>query len=88
MMTSAGPKLIDFGSLTHSPSLGHIGTRPYMAPTDFSGATPNPQWDLFSLGGVLYFLVCGSHPLDTDRATLAESDWKNWIRDVDLETTM
>lgn len=61
------PVLIDFGlakrpddrSLTISGCL--LGTPGYIAPEVANGASPSPQSDVFGLGAVVRFALCGQH---------------------------
>lgn len=52
------------GSVNRRDSLGPIGsTDPYRAPeARGAGASPTPAADLYSLGGILYFLLAGQPP--------------------------
>jgi serine/threonine protein kinase len=85
MMTRTGPKLIDFGALLHDPSLGEVRTAPYCAPERLlPGAVPNAQWDLFSLGGILYFLITGDTPPTTDHSQTDVAKFTSWLAQVDL----
>lgn len=69
-------KLIDLGS----PS---IMTPGYAAPERYrDNSTPGASWDIFALGGILYFLLMGDHPLSTKGVTGA--DWEKWLQSMDL----
>lgn len=62
------PKLTDFGiafgteytSLTQTGML--IGTYSYMAPEQVMGGEPQPSWDLYALGAMLYEMLTGELP--------------------------
>jgi hypothetical protein len=91
MLAANGPILIDFGSLAHELSLGQLGTREYLATGRLdSHALPNASWDIFSLGGVLYFLLVGDHPLaahpdPAERTTfLTKPEWDDWLCSINL----
>jgi serine/threonine protein kinase len=79
-------KLIDFGSLGLTASLGQIGTREYMAPERMKpNADASAGWDIFGLGGVLYYLVTGKHPfLEKDGTLLPTVKWPAWTDSVNL----
>ncbi len=58
------PRLADFGQsrlkTDHSPSLGTLF---YMAPEQADlDAIPDARWDVYSLGALLYSMLCGSPP--------------------------
>lgn len=56
-------KLIDFGAPSSSEDRWRIETPAYRAPERSApAATPTAAWDIYSLGGVLYFLCTGEHP--------------------------
>jgi serine/threonine protein kinase len=57
-------RIIDYGSFGGSSEELQIGTRAYMAPERHAYPTPpaSTQWDLFSLGATLYYLITGEHP--------------------------
>jgi Tol biopolymer transport system component len=61
--------LVDLGTgREHLPGPGATagpisGTPLYMAPELWSGASPTPQSDIYSLGVLLYFLITGAHPV-------------------------
>jgi hypothetical protein len=63
------PKLLDFGlahMLSHAqtPAQGHavIGTPAYLAPEAYSGHSPTPMFDLWSLNVLLLEAISGTHP--------------------------
>jgi predicted Ser/Thr protein kinase len=68
MLTSAGPKLIDFGiaHLFEQPRLTdegiQPGTLPYMAPEQFRGDAVESPVDVFAWAGTVLFAVSGSDP--------------------------
>jgi len=62
-------KLIDFGVASIDAAIRvtgklFLGTPRYAAPEQLSGLTPSPQTDFYSVGLVLYELVCGRGPFD------------------------
>lgn len=72
-LTATGtPKLLDFGiakdayssNLTHTGKI--IGTPHYLAPEQLEGAPASPQTDIWSLGILLYKMLTGNLPFDTD----------------------
>ena len=62
--------LLDFGigfDADRDHFAGQIsGTPLYMAPEILAGGEPTPSSDLYSVGVLLYFLVSGKFPLETD----------------------
>jgi len=61
------PRLADFGqarvSNDQSPALGTIF---YMAPEQADlAAIPDPRWDVYALGAMLYHMLCGAPPFRT-----------------------
>jgi serine/threonine protein kinase len=72
--------LLDFGIAalldadTTRPQ-GFLGTPAFAAPEQIVGATPNPRWDLYSLGVVMYQMLTGNLPVIAERNTL-----EAWIR--------
>ena len=68
LITSSGhPKLADFGiaKAFHLPwqfDLEIIGSPSYMAPEVIEGSKYDHRADLFSMGVVLYEMLCGKHP--------------------------
>ena len=79
-------KLVDFGSAGFADTANARGTEGYLAPERKSEPTnqqpPNPTWDIFSLGGVLYFLVTGENP--DSFAVKSKETWNDWIAKIDL----
>lgn len=71
------PVIIDFGlaALVGSGSseavVGKGGTLPYMPPEAHRGAEPTPAFDAYSLGVLLFELVCHTRPHQCDR----DADW-------------
>ncbi|GAA3336380.1 hypothetical protein GCM10020358_08320 [Amorphoplanes nipponensis] len=65
-------RLTDFGiaRVLSSPSLttSHavVGTPHYMAPESFHSSTVSPAADVYALGVLLYEMVCGRPPYDSD----------------------
>ena len=62
-------KLIDFGvaaigAAHRNTGKLFLGTPRYAAPEQLSGLLPTPQTDLYSVGLVLYELLCGRGPFD------------------------
>ncbi|GLZ80468.1 hypothetical protein Afil01_52750 [Actinorhabdospora filicis] len=70
MLTSAGPKLIDFGivhmrNATRLTRTGtHLGTMAYMAPEQFRGAHVSPAADVWAWGCLLVIAATGHGPFD------------------------
>ncbi|HEY9778287.1 MAG TPA: protein kinase [Planktothrix sp.] len=50
-----------------------IGNLPYVAPEQFAGA-PCPASDLYSVGAILYFLLCGEDPPPMSELSLPAGD--------------
>lgn len=67
IMSSGGPKLIDFG-IAHlldagaTPATTAMGTPAFMAPEQVNGERPVPASDVFSIGSVLTFAATGEAP--------------------------
>ncbi|HET6530933.1 MAG TPA: serine/threonine-protein kinase, partial [Actinoplanes sp.] len=65
-------RLTDFGiaRVLTTPALttpnAVVGTPHYMAPEAFHGATASPATDVYALGILLYEMVCGRPPYDSD----------------------
>jgi serine/threonine protein kinase len=79
-------KLIDFGSAGFADEATAEGGVGYLAPERFlemaERPSPNPTWDIFSLGGILYFLHYGNHPRSPYRTSKVE--WDKWLNELDL----
>jgi hypothetical protein len=90
MVSSRGDvKIFDFGIAQHAPGMSEaitrsptrledaaaFGTPAYMSPEQILGETVDARSDIFSLGIVLYQLVCGARPFErgdeTDRRPAA-----------------
>jgi hypothetical protein len=69
------PKLLDFGVSRGEPHAGHgVGTPAYMAPEQLDPRQPiDARADVYSLGVVLYELLCGRRP-DGDARLPVEID--------------
>ncbi|MEM0982451.1 MAG: serine/threonine-protein kinase [Planctomycetota bacterium] len=87
------PKIIDFGVATatgadpDAPPPGWLaGTPEYMSPEQAaaSGAEADPQWDVYSLGCLLYELVTGKRPYHNDGLDML-SVWSltRYLRELD-----
>ncbi|MSR57983.1 MAG: serine/threonine protein kinase [Planctomycetaceae bacterium] len=64
------PRLADFGQsrLSHEQSPA-LGTLFYMAPEQADlDAAPDPRWDVYALGALLYHMLCGEPPYRTPQA--------------------
>jgi len=65
-------KLMDFGiaSILDGPRVTQVGeqfgTPEYMCPEQIQGKTPNPQWDLYGVGVLLYEMVTGDVPFKAE----------------------
>jgi serine/threonine-protein kinase len=69
--TSGAVKVTDFGSARISDSAATrsgviMGTPAYMAPEQLSGAEATPQCDLYALGVLLFELLTGQRPFESD----------------------
>jgi len=75
MMTDYGKiKVMDFGAACLKDvylinSLSKVVSLSYACPEKFfSSSRPSSSWDVYSVGGILYFLLCGRDPVpSTDR---------------------
>lgn len=79
ILVTAGdqPKLLDFGIARlidkQTPASGvRMLTPSFAAPELYAGAEATPQSDIYALGLLLYLLLAGRLPEDTDTLTLAE----------------
>jgi eukaryotic-like serine/threonine-protein kinase len=77
MVTASGaPKIMDFGIAAIAAGTGDVeqalaGSPLYMSPEQLRGEETGPASDLYSLGIVLYLLLCGQPPYDArDTKTL------------------
>ena len=70
------PKVLDFGiasiahAQAHEGAAGPVGSPHYMAPEQVRGEATDRRTDVFSLGAVLYELLCGRRAFEGD--TLAD----------------
>ena len=76
-------KIIDFGYSGRHGSSPLGATAGYAAPlTSGSQHLSMVYRDIFSLGGIFYFLRTGEHPRSTDGVT--EAHWREWVAKIDL----
>ncbi|MBA3588783.1 MAG: serine/threonine protein kinase, partial [Methylibium sp.] len=69
MVGRTQPKVLDFGiaSIAHAADIGAAGGSPhYMAPEQVRSEATDRRTDVFSLGVVLYELLCGRRAFDGD----------------------
>lgn len=72
LMSATGAKLIDFGiardcGRDSRTQFGVIlGTPEYLAPELLQGSPAGPPADVYSLGAVLFEMLCGSRPIQAD----------------------
>jgi serine/threonine-protein kinase len=69
--TSGAVKVTDFGSARIADSVATrsgvlMGTPAYMAPEQLSGAEATPQCDLYALGVMVFELLTGQRPFESD----------------------
>jgi hypothetical protein len=76
-------KIVDFGSSGLPEMATAMGTYQYKAPQRFgaSNGNPDPTWDVYSIGGVLYFLVTGREPVPAD-PKLPREHWNEWYDSI------
>lgn len=91
------PRLIDFGLAIRrhaadqiEPEAGSLrGTLCFMSPEQAQGnhQSVGPRSDIFALGGVLFYLLTGQCPYDSDdwRQTLEQARQGNWRRELMVE---
>jgi len=78
-------KLIDFGvasidAAKRTTGQFFMGTPRYAAPEQIGGQHPTPQTDLYSVGLVLYELVCGRGPFDDIKPTLGVANYAHLMQ--------
>jgi serine/threonine protein kinase len=73
--------IIDFGSFGGSSSDFQLLTPEYMAPERHGAPleSASAQWDVYSLGGILYYLIKGGHPVRSDHP-----EFDNWYNGIEL----
>ena len=83
LLTSKGPraevKLIDFGLakiMKEDTARSFLGTRGYLAPEMLQRAAYDKSIDVWSLGIIVFVLLCGCLPFDDDSAKVSEQDAK------------
>ncbi|OQC18186.1 MAG: Serine/threonine-protein kinase PknB [Firmicutes bacterium ADurb.Bin080] len=64
LMDNNNPILIDFGTAKsgYKEAETVIGTPGWAAPEQLNGSAPSPQSDIFSLGGLLFYITTGKEP--------------------------
>jgi eukaryotic-like serine/threonine-protein kinase len=79
MVTGGLVKVLDFGLATDKrqqvESENIVGTLAYLAPEVLSGAALSPASDLYAVGVILYELLLGKHPFNTE-------DWAMLLNDI------
>lgn len=84
--TSSVLKLIDFGVAYQLPpsglvTSGLVGSRTYMAPEIQKGLPYGKPCDMYSVGVILYIILCGYPPFDPDEGIyeldFPEEDWQD-----------
>src|SRR6266498_3776522 len=76
-------KLMDFGLARHMDATRKtktgtlMGTFAFMAPELFQGEPPSPQSDLYALGLILYELLTGNSPFETENLAILISQHLN-----------
>lgn len=74
-------KLIDFGTLTPmGPARNVMGTPPFLSPESLEEQPLDARADLFSLGAVAYYLLCGEHAYPARRIAELGHVWRRPIR--------
>ncbi|MQS04528.1 serine/threonine-protein kinase, partial [Streptomyces alkaliterrae] len=75
LLTSEGPKVIDFG-ISHAGDLTStrltLGTVAFAAPEQADGQPSTPASDVYALGITLYYLACGRLPYPETREPLQQ----------------
>jgi serine/threonine-protein kinase len=75
-------KLFDFGlaktAAVSLDTLQPVGTPRYVAPDQLAGsgraaAAPDPRWDIYAIGLVVFEMLAGVHPFDIDRTRAPKS---------------
>lgn len=85
-------KLIDFDISKEQKKWNHsvttvMGTTPYAAPEILDFRHPTNRVDIYSLGCILYYMLTGQSPKDTDRNTNKKQFSRNTMRIINKCTT-